>query len=94
MTRRNAARVDFPVGGILFYLSLYALRLLLIVGNALLFTWMACIFPTDHAIANTSDYVFGFGVLICSGLNLIYLLWSLVPVLTRPSAARHITAEW
>jgi len=71
-----------------------ALRLLLIVGNALLFTWMACIFPTDHAIANTSDYVFGFGVLICSGLNLIYLLWSLVPVLTRPSAARHITAEW
>jgi len=70
-----------------------ALRLLLIVGNALLFTWTVYIFPTDHAIANTSDYVFGFGILICSGLNLIYLLWSLVRELTRPSAARHITAE-
>ena len=71
-----------------------ALRLLLIVGNALLFTWTVYIFPTDHAIANTGDYVFGFGVLICSGLNLIYLLLSLVRVLTRPFAARHITAEW
>jgi len=70
-----------------------ALRLLLIAGNALLFTWTVYIFPTDHAIANTSDYVFGFGILICSGLNLIYLLWSLVRELTRPSAARHITAE-
>ena len=50
-----------------------ALRLLLIVGNALLFTWMACIFPTDHVEANASDCVFGFGVLICSGLNLIHL---------------------
>jgi hypothetical protein len=68
-----------------------ALRLLLIVGNALLFTWMACIFPTDHAIANTSDYVFGFGVLVCSGPNLIYLLLSLVPA--APSPARRITAE-
>jgi hypothetical protein len=62
-----------------------ALRLLLIVGNALLFTWMAYIFPTDHAIANTSDYVFGFGVLICFGLNLIYLLLSLM--LAAPSPA-------
>jgi len=70
-----------------------ALRLLLIVGNALLFTWTVYIFPTDHAIANTSDYVFGFGVLICTGLNLIYLLLSLVGVLTRPSAARRITTE-
>jgi len=50
-----------------------ALRLLLILGNALLFTWMACIFPTDHVEANASDCVFRFGVLICSGLNLIYL---------------------
>jgi len=47
-----------------------ALRLLLIVGNALLFTWMAYIFPTDHIEANATDYVFGFGVLACSGLNL------------------------
>ena len=34
---------------------------------------MACIFPTDHVEANASDCVFGFGVLTCSGLNLIYL---------------------
>ena len=70
-----------------------ALRLFLIVGNALLFTWTVYIFPTDHAVANTSDYVFGFGVLICSGLNLNYLLLSLVRVLTTPSAARRVTAE-
>jgi len=70
-----------------------ALRLFLIVGNALLFTWTVYIFPTDHAVANTSDYVFGFGVLICSGLNLNYLLLSLVRVLTPPSAARRVTNE-
>jgi hypothetical protein len=70
-----------------------ALRLLLIVGNALLFAWTVCIFPSSHATAHTSDYVFGFGVMTLSGLNLIYLLLSLVRMLAAPSAARRITAE-
>jgi len=55
-----------------------ALRLLLIVGNALLFAWTAYIFPSSHATAHTSDYMFGFGVLTCSGLNLVYLLLNLL----------------
>jgi hypothetical protein len=55
-----------------------ALRLLLIVGNALLFAWTIYIFPSSHATVHTSDYVFAFGVLTCSGLNLIYLLLNLV----------------
>jgi hypothetical protein len=68
-----------------------ALRLLLMVGNALLFAWTVYIFPSSHATVHTSDYVFGFGVLVCSGLNLIYLLLSLVPA--APSPARRIIAE-
>ena len=68
-----------------------ALRLLLMVGNALLFAWTVYILPSSHATVHTSDYVFGFGVLVCSGLNLIYLLLSLVPA--APSPAWRITAE-
>jgi hypothetical protein len=68
-----------------------ALRSLLIVGNALLFAWTVYIFPSSHATVHTSDYMFGFGVLICSGLNLIYLLSSLVRMLATPPATRHIT---
>jgi hypothetical protein len=68
-----------------------ALRLLLMVGNALLFAWTVYILPSSHATVHTSDYVFGFGVLVCSGPNLIYLLLSLVPA--APSPARRITAE-
>jgi len=71
-----------------------ALRLLLIVGNALLFAWTAYIFPGSHATAHTSDYVSGFGVLACSGLNLVYLLFDLVRASRVPSAAPRITAEW
>jgi hypothetical protein len=62
-----------------------ALGLLLIVGNALLFAWTAYIFPSSHATEHTSDYVFGFGVLICSGLNLIYLLLNLVRAPAAPA---------
>jgi hypothetical protein len=51
-----------------------ALRLPSIAGNALLFAWMAYFFPSSHATVYTSDYVFGFGVLTCSGLKLVYLL--------------------
>jgi hypothetical protein len=52
------------------------LRLLLMVGNALLLGWMVYIFPSTHATVHTSDYVLGLAVLTCSGFNLIYLLLS------------------
>jgi hypothetical protein len=54
-----------------------ALRLVLIVGNALIFAWTAYIFPSSHATVHTSDYVFGLGVLTCSGINLVYLFLNL-----------------
>ena len=67
-----------------------ALRLLLIVGNALLFAWTVYIFPSTHTTAHTSDYVLGLAVLTCSFLNLIYLLLSSA---LAPAAFRRITAE-
>jgi hypothetical protein len=69
------------------------LRLLLIVGNTLLLAWTVYIFPSSHATVHTSDYVFGFGVLTCSGFNLVYLLLNLVRAPAAPSAARRVTAE-
>jgi hypothetical protein len=70
------------------------LRLLLIVGNALLFAWTVYIFPSSHATVHTSDYVFGFGVLTCSGFNLVYLLLNLVRGPAASSSVRRVTAEW
>jgi hypothetical protein len=68
-----------------------ALRLVLIAGNALLFAWTVYIFPSSHATVHTSDYVFGLGVLTCSGLNLIYLLLNLVRSSAVPTERRHVT---
>jgi hypothetical protein len=49
------------------------------------------IFPSSHATVHTSDYVFGLGVLTCSGLNLIYLLLNLVRSSAVPTERRHVT---
>jgi len=69
-----------------------ALRLVLIIGNALLFAWTCYIFPGTHTTVHASDYVFAFSVLIFSGLNVVYLSLSLVRALAVPPSARHITS--
>jgi len=90
----KCSKIAFPLVGFRFiFRRMSTLRLLLIVGNALLFAWTVYIFPSSHATVHTSDYVFGFGVLTCSGFNLVYLLLNLVGAPTASSDARRVTAE-
>ena len=51
-----------------------ALRLVLIVANALLIAWTAYLFSTNAGTYRAADFWFEWGLLICLLLNFIYLL--------------------
>ena len=50
------------------------LRIILLVGNALIFAWLAYLFATNIGLPKDPQSWFGLGVLICSALNVLYLL--------------------
>ena len=50
------------------------LRIILLVGNAAIFAWLAYLFATNIGLPKSPQSWFGLGVLICSALNVLYLL--------------------